>query len=85
MFVPVEVLYKTVKYLALKAVLTAEERFHFCFVKSLVSHCWRDMKTAIRPRGEMSGEILLTVNLRLTKISRNEPGHRPSCIIAVIE
>ena len=32
MFVPVEMLYKTVKYLALKAVLTAEERFHFCFV-----------------------------------------------------
>ena len=32
MFVPAEVLYKTPKYLALKAVLAAEERFHFCFV-----------------------------------------------------
>ena len=36
MFVPVEMLYKTVKYLALKAVLTAEERFHFCFVREII-------------------------------------------------
>ena len=35
MFVPAEVLYKTAKYLALKAVLAAEERFHFCFVREI--------------------------------------------------
>ena len=35
MFVLTEVLYKTAKYLALKAVLAAEERFHFCFVREI--------------------------------------------------
>ena len=35
MFVPAEVLYKTAKYLALKAVLAADERFHFCFAREV--------------------------------------------------
>ena len=35
MFVLTEVLYKTAKYLALKAVLAAEERFYFYFVREV--------------------------------------------------
>ena len=35
MFVLTEVLYKTAKYLALKAVLAAEERVYFYFVREV--------------------------------------------------